>query len=104
MSLALVAAAVLAFSDGTDQGLAVRFDVSAKKVRHFKAKVRCTGHRVQTFTYPTMPLGRRGRFSLHQAGPSIDGRVQGTHARGTLTLPGCDARANEVEFVANARS
>ena len=101
MSVALLAAALVAFSGGTDQGLSVKFDVSARKVRHFKAHVRCTGRNVQTFTYPTMPLSRTGRFSVHQAGPSVDGRVRRSHARGTLTLPGCDARANEVDFIAD---
>jgi hypothetical protein len=95
------AAASQRFAGGTDQGLSVTFEVASKKVRHFKAKVECTGGRVQTFTYPTLPLSRTGRFSVHQAGPSIDGRVKGAHARGTLTLPGCDARANEVDFIAN---
>jgi hypothetical protein len=96
------AASTVRFEGGTDQGLSVTFEVKSKKVRHFKAKVRCTGRRIQTFTYPTMPLSSRGRFSVHQAGPSIDGRVRGSHARGTLTLPGCDRRAGEVEFIANA--
>jgi hypothetical protein len=102
--VAVPAAALAAtqhFAGGTDQGLSVTFEVVAQKVRHFKAKVRCTGQRIQTFTYPTMRLSRTGRFSVHQAGPSIDGRVRRTHARGTLTLPGCDASANEVDFIAN---
>jgi hypothetical protein len=98
---AVAAAATQRFAGGTDQGLSVTFEVASKKVRHFKAKVECTGQRVQTFTYPTMPLSRTGRFAVHQAGPSIDGRVRRTHARGTLTLPGCDADANEVDFIAN---
>ena len=97
----VAAAATQRFAGGTDQGLSVTFEVASKKVRHFKAKVECTGHRVQTFSYPTMRLSRTGRFSVHQAGPSIDGRVKGSHARGTLTLPGCDASANEVAFIAN---
>jgi hypothetical protein len=104
LALALPAAAAAAtqrFAGGTDQGLSVTFKVASNKLTHFKAKVECTGSRVQTFTYPTMRLSRTGRFSVHQAGPSIDGRVRRSHARGTLILPGCDADANEVDFIAN---
>jgi hypothetical protein len=94
------AAATMHFTGGTDQGLKVSFDYLFHKVRSFKAKVRCTGGAVQKFTFPTIPVNGRGRFSLHQAGPSLDGRIRGDRASGTLTLPGCDPNADEVKFIA----
>ena len=87
---------------GTDQGLKVSFDYGSHKVSSFKAKVRCTGPKAQTFKYPTVPVNRKGRFSVHQAGPSLDGKISGHSAKGTLTLPGCDAAANEVKFTAHS--
>ena len=103
LSLALpagAAAATVHFTGGTEQGLKVSFDFGSHKVMNFRAKVRCTGSRARTFSYPTMRVNTRGRFSLHQAGPSLDGRIRGDRASGTLTLPGCDPRANEVRFIA----
>jgi hypothetical protein len=64
--------------------------------------VRCTSSRALTFSFPTIPVNSRGRFSVHQAGPSLDGRIRGSRASGTLTLPGCNASANEVKFTARA--
>ena len=98
----VAAGASTKFSGTTDQHLAVSFTLSNKKVKSFKAKVRCTSSRAQTFSFPTIPVNSRGRFSLHQAGPSLDGRIRGTGASGTLTLPGCNASANEVKFTARA--
>jgi hypothetical protein len=95
-------AASTAFSGTTDQGLGVSFTLSGKKVKHFKARVRCTSRRATTFTYPTVPVDRKGRFEVHQAGPSLDGRIKGSKASGELTLPGCNASANEVKFTARA--
>jgi hypothetical protein len=94
------AAATLHFTGGTEQGLKLSFDYVSHKVKSFRVKVRCTGSRIQTFTFPTMRVNSRGRFSLHQAGPSLDGRIRGDRASGTLTLRGCSANANEVEFIA----
>jgi hypothetical protein len=105
VALALPAAAVAAtqhFTGGTDQGLKVSFDYGSHKVSSFKAKVRCTGPKAQTFKYPTVPVNRKGRFSVHQAGPSLDGKISGHSAKRTLTLPGCDAAANEVKFTAHS--
>jgi hypothetical protein len=105
VALALPAVALAAtrhFTGSTDQGLRVAFDLASKKVKHFKAKVRCTSTTAQTFSFPTMPVNSRGRFSVHQAGPSLDGRIKGRTARGTLILPGCNANANEVKFTAHA--
>jgi hypothetical protein len=96
------AAGTVHFTGGTEQGLKVSFDYASKKVQKFKAKVRCTGNRVQTFTFPSIPVNSKGRFSVHQAGPSIDGRIKAQSAKGTLTLPGCDADANEVKVSAHS--
>jgi hypothetical protein len=91
------------FTGGTEQGLKVSFDYASKKVQKFKAKVRCTGSKVQTFSFPSIPVNSKGRFSVHQAGPSIDGRIKGQSAKGTLTLPGCtNAGADEVKFTAHS--
>jgi hypothetical protein len=49
-----------------------------------------------------LSVNSRGRFSVHQAGPSLDGRIRGSRASGTRTLPGCNADANEVRFTARA--
>ena len=99
---AVAAAASTRYSGTTDQRLAVSFTLSNKKVKSFKAEVRCTTSRAQTFSFPTIPVNSRGRFSVHQAGPSLDGRIRGSRASGTLTLPGCNANANEVRFTARA--
>jgi hypothetical protein len=96
------AAASTRYSGATDQHLTVSFTLSNKKVKSFQAKVRCTSSRAQTFSFPTIPVNSRGRFSVHQAGPSLDGRIRGSRASGTLTLPGCNANANEVKFTARA--
>jgi hypothetical protein len=105
LALALPTAAFAAtehFTGGTDQGLLVTFDYGSKKITNFKAKVRCTGKKVSTFKYPSpIPVSSRGRFSVHQAGPSLDGRIRGRRANGTLILPGCNASANEVDFIAH---
>jgi hypothetical protein len=93
-------AATQHFTGSTGQGLSVTFDLAAKKVKHFKAKVRCTSSKAQTFSFPTIAVNSRGRFSVHQAGPSLDGRIKGRSAKGTLILPGCDAAANSVGFTA----
>ena len=103
MALALPAVAAAAstkYSGTTGQHLAVSFTLTDKKVKSFKAKVRCTSSRAQTFSFPTIPVNSRGRFSVHQAGPSLDGRIRGSRASGTPTLPGCNA--NEVGFTARA--
>src|SRR5213083_1278918 len=99
---AVAVAASTRYSGTTDQHLSVSFTLSNKKVKKFEAKVRCTSSRAQTFSFPTMPVNSRGRFSVHQAGPSLDGRIRGSKASGTLTLPGCNADANEVKFTAHA--
>ena len=90
------------YSGTTAQGLSVSFTLASGKVERFRARVRCTSSRPQTFTFPTVRVSRRGRFAVHQAGPSLDGRLRGSRASGTLTLPGCDASANEVRFTARA--
>jgi hypothetical protein len=105
-SLALLAPASAAgtqhFTGGTEQGLKVSFDYASKKVQKFKAKVRCTGGKVQTFSFPPIPVNSKGRFSANQAGPSLNGSIKGQSAKGTLTLPGCDASANSVKFTAHS--
>jgi hypothetical protein len=105
LALALPTAAFAAtehFTGGTEQGLLVTFDYGSKKITNFKAKVRCTGRKVSTFKYPSpIPVSSKGRFSVHQAGPSLDGRIRGSRANGTMILPGCNASANEVDFIAH---
>jgi hypothetical protein len=105
LALALPAGAVAAsekFGGETDQDLAVAFTLSRHTVKQFRANIRCTGDEVQKFRFPSMPVNRRGRFSEHQAGPSIDARIRCSRASGTLILPGCDADANEVRFSAHS--
>jgi hypothetical protein len=106
VTLAILAPASAAgakhFSGTTKQGLAVSFNATSSKVTKFTAKVRCTGSKVQTFKYPSTSVNSHGRFSIHQAGPSLDGVIKGSKAHGTLTLPGCDASANSVKFTAKA--
>src|SRR4051794_13847774 len=90
------------FTGTTKQGLSVSFGATSSKVTKFKAKVRCTGSKVQTLSYPSTSVNSHGRFQIHQAGPSLDGVIKGSKAHGTLTLPGCDASANSVKFTAHA--
>jgi hypothetical protein len=105
LALALPAGAGAAssqhFTGGTEQGLLVSFDFGSKKVKNFKAHVRCTGKKVQVFSFPTMSVNSKGRFSVHQAGPSLDGKIKGGRGSGTLTLPGCSASANSIAFIAH---
>jgi hypothetical protein len=99
---AVALAATERFDGGTEQGLSVTFDYGSKKITNFKAKVRCNGKKVSTFKYPSpIPVTSKGKFTVHQAGPSLDGKVKGDRASGTLTLPGCDASANSIDFIAH---
>ena len=100
VAIAVPAVAAATFSGTTKQGLPVSLDVGASKVTNFKAKVRCVGSKVQTFKFKSIPLSNSGRFSVHQAGPSVDGVVLDNTAKGTLTLPGCDAKSSSIKFTA----
>ena len=69
----------------------------------FKVRVRCTSRKASTFKFPSpIPVNRKGKFSVHQAGPSLDGTIKGHSAKGTIILPGCNASANEVKFTAHS--
>jgi hypothetical protein len=103
LALPASAASTQHFTGGTEQGLKVTFDYASHKVQHFKARVRCTGTKVQTFTFPAIPVNSKGRFSANQAGPSLNGRIKGQSAKGTITLPGCtNPGADEVKFTAHS--
>jgi hypothetical protein len=106
LALALPTAAFAAteqFTGATDQGLKVTFGYASKKVTDFKVRVRCTSRKASTFKFPSpIPVNRKGKFSVHQAGPSLDGTIKGHSAKGTIILPGCNASANEVKFTAHS--
>ena len=100
---AVAFAAAEHITGATDQGLRVTFGYAGKKVTDFRVRVRCTSRRASTFKFPSpIPVNRKGKFSVHQAGPSLDGTIKDHSAKGTIILPGCNASANEVKFTAHS--